>query len=125
MTLRTARLINRMSKVFLASAVVLLILFFAVYMKGGIEFKYVSLPVMACFIGITWLGTSKAAIMALEQEQGKEGSKNEVIRLEDRAGQLRTAKVGFSTDLIFFFGFCVPIFGGTPSGQSSCSLPVY
>ncbi len=77
MTLRTARLINRMSKVFLASAVVLLIIFFAVYMKGGIEFKYVSLPVMACFIGITWLGTSKAAIMALEQEQGREGSKND------------------------------------------------
>jgi len=77
MTLRTAKLINKMSKIFLASAVVLLILFFAVYMKGGIEFKYVSLPVMACFIGITWLGTSKAAIMALEQEERIEGPKND------------------------------------------------
>ena len=77
MTLRTAKLINKMSKVFLASAVVLLILFFAVYMKGGIEFKYVSLPVMACFIGITWLGTSKAAIMVLEQEERIEGPKND------------------------------------------------
>jgi hypothetical protein len=46
-------------------------------MKGGIEFKYVSLPVMACFIGITWLGTSKAAIMALEQEERIEGPKND------------------------------------------------
>ncbi len=77
MTLRTARLINKISKVFLASAVVLLILFFVVYMKDGIEFKYVSLPVMACFIGITWLGTSKAAIMALEQEERREGAKND------------------------------------------------
>ena len=68
MTLRTAKLINRISKVFLASAVVLLVLFFALYMRGGIEFKYISLPVMACFIGITWLGTSKAAIMAIEEE---------------------------------------------------------
>jgi len=73
MTLRTARLINKISKVFLASAVLVLILFFAVYIKGDIEFKYISLPVMACFIGITWLGTSKAAIMALEKEtMGKE-----------------------------------------------------
>ena len=70
MTLRTAKLINRISKVFLASAVILLIFFFAVYMRGAIEFKYISLPVMACFIGITWLGTSKAAIMAIEEEIG-------------------------------------------------------
>ena len=34
-----------------------------------------------------------------------------IIRLEDQAGQLRTAKVGFSWT-VFFFGFCVPIFRG-------------
>ncbi len=34
-----------------------------------------------------------------------------IIRLEDHAGQLRTAKVGFSWT-VFFFGFCVPIFRG-------------
>ena len=77
MTLRTAKLINRISKVFLASAVVLLVLFFALYMRGGIEFKYISLPVMACFIGITWMGTSKAAIMAIEEEERSGGKKND------------------------------------------------
>ena len=34
-----------------------------------------------------------------------------IIRLEDTAGQLRTAKVGFSWTVLFF-GFCVPIFRG-------------
>ena len=34
-----------------------------------------------------------------------------IIRLEDQAGQLRTAKVGFSWT-VFFFVFCVPIFRG-------------
>ena len=77
MTLRTAKLINRISKVFLASAVALLVLFFALYMKGGIEFKYISLPVMACFIGITWMGTSKAAIMAIEEEDRRGEKKND------------------------------------------------
>lgn len=76
MTLGTARMINRFSKVFLAVAATGLIFFFVVYFKGGIEFKYVSLPVMACFIGITWMGTSKAAVMLLEEENKKEeGSK--------------------------------------------------
>jgi hypothetical protein len=77
MTLRTAKLINRISKVFLASSVALLVLFFAIYMKGSIEFKYISLPVMACFIGITWMGTSKAAIMAIEEEERSGGKKND------------------------------------------------
>lgn len=74
MTLGTARMINRFSKVFLAAAATGLISFFIVYFKGGIEFKYVSLPVMACFIGITWMGTSKAAVMMLEEENKKEES---------------------------------------------------
>ncbi|MDD4160188.1 MAG: hypothetical protein PHO18_04495 [Synergistaceae bacterium] len=69
MTLGTAKMINKFSKIFLAAAVTGLIFFFAVYLKGGIEFKYVSLPVMACFIGITWLATSKSAVMALEKER--------------------------------------------------------
>ncbi len=77
MTLRTAVMINRISKVFLAAAVFLLIFFFALYMKGRIEFKYISLPVMTCFIGITWLGTSKAAIMALEEEERKGSFEND------------------------------------------------
>ncbi|NLD06025.1 MAG: hypothetical protein GX672_09100 [Synergistaceae bacterium] len=72
MKLGTARMINKFSKVFLAAAVTGLILFFVVYFKGRIEFKYVSLPVMACFIGITWLATSKAAVMMLEEEKKKE-----------------------------------------------------
>ncbi|NLD06026.1 MAG: hypothetical protein GX672_09105 [Synergistaceae bacterium] len=34
-----------------------------------------------------------------------------IVSLEDPAGQLRTAKIGFSWT-VFFFGFCVPIFRG-------------
>lgn len=34
-----------------------------------------------------------------------------IVRLEDAAGQLRSAKVGFSWTVLFF-GFCVPIFRG-------------
>ena len=68
MTLGTAKMINRISKVFLGISVAGLLFFFAAYMKGSVEFFYVSLPVMACFIGITWLGSSKAAIMAMEED---------------------------------------------------------
>ena len=34
-----------------------------------------------------------------------------IVTLQDPAGQVRTAKVGFSWT-VFFFGFCVPIFRG-------------
>ena len=72
MTLGTARIINKISKVFLMFALAGIIFFFVAYSRGNIEFKYVSLPVMACFIGITWLATSKAAVMAIEEENKKE-----------------------------------------------------
>ena len=72
MTLGTAKIINKISKVFLMLALAGIIFFFVAYAKGNIEFKYVSLPVMACFIGITWLATSKAAVMAIEEESKRE-----------------------------------------------------
>ena len=72
MTLGTARIINKISKVFLMLALVGIIFFFVAYSRGGVEFKYVSLPVMACFIGITWFATSKAAVMLIEEENKKE-----------------------------------------------------
>lgn len=72
MTLGTAKMINKISKVFLAASAAGLLLFFAAYMKGSVEFKYVSLPVMACFIGITWVGTSKMAVKVLEEDAKSE-----------------------------------------------------
>lgn len=74
MTLGTARMINKLSKIFLAAALSGLLFFLVIYFKGGIAFKYFSLPVMACFIGITWIATSKAAVTALEEENKKEDS---------------------------------------------------
>ena len=75
MTLRTARLINSISKVFTAAAAAALIIFFIAYLKGSIEFKYISLPMMASLIGVTWWGTSKAAIMVFEKEGNEEGER--------------------------------------------------
>ena len=40
-----------------------------------------------------------------------------IVRLEDQAGQLRTAKVGFSWT-VFFFGFCVPRVRGDAKGAA-------
>lgn len=69
MTLGMARIINKLSKIFLTASATGLVLFLVIYFKGGIEFKYISLPVMACFIGITWFATSRASVMMLEEEK--------------------------------------------------------
>ena len=41
------------------------------YFEGRVEFKYFSLPVMACFISVTWLAFSKAAVETMKSEQSK------------------------------------------------------
>ncbi len=66
--LSTAKLIQTIAKLFLSISVLGLVVFFILYSKGRIEFKYFSLPVMACFVSITWLSMSKIGIKIMEQE---------------------------------------------------------
>ncbi|MDL2297764.1 hypothetical protein LJC40_01265 [Synergistaceae bacterium OttesenSCG-928-D05] len=68
MKLKTAKRFFAFSKILLCAALLLLVLFAALYAMGKIEFKYISLPVMLCFIGLTWMASTKAAVHVMEQE---------------------------------------------------------
>jgi hypothetical protein len=74
MKLETAKVINKVSKLFICAALAGLVFFFAAYFMGRIEFKYFSLPVMACFIGVSWLIASRLAITSMEEDDEKERS---------------------------------------------------
>ena len=69
MKLGTIKVINKVSKFFIYAALAGLVFFFAAYFMGKVEFKYFSLPVMACFIGVSWFIASKLAIMAMEENE--------------------------------------------------------
>lgn len=68
MTLRTARLIHMLSKIFMAISTAGLIAFFVFYIMGRTEFKFLSLPLMACLISLMWLVMSRTAIKIMEKE---------------------------------------------------------
>lgn len=77
MKIGTARLVNKASKIMFALSAAGIFYVFFLYFTGRLEFKFISLPVMFCFISITWMAVSKAAIATMEMEEreaAKQGS---------------------------------------------------
>lgn len=72
MTMLTAKIVHKISKAFLAISILGLAAFITVYFNGGVEFKFVSLPVMACVISVTWLVMSKLALVTMTEEADRE-----------------------------------------------------
>ncbi len=79
MTLKTAKLVGKLSKAFLVISILGLVAFFVSYFKGNIEFKFLSLPVMACLISLTWLAMSKLTVLAMEKEEKEKANKKESV----------------------------------------------
>lgn len=69
MTLRTARLINKAAASLIALSIATAAAFAAMAATGRLEFKFIAVPVMFCFIGITWYASSRLAVRMMEQEE--------------------------------------------------------
>ncbi|NLX85289.1 MAG: hypothetical protein GXZ00_06705 [Synergistaceae bacterium] len=77
MKLRTAKIINKLSKIFFMFALAGLVYFLVAYFRGSIEFKYFSLPVMACLMAVTWMGMSKIAVKTIDEDNNGETGVND------------------------------------------------
>jgi len=71
MTIAMAKTVYKISKLFLVISIIGLMLFIAAYWQGKADFKFMSLPIMACVISITWFFMSKAAIMTMTENENK------------------------------------------------------
>ena len=71
MMLKSAMFVKKLAVFSSVLSVSGLAAFLLLYFEGRVEFKYFSLPVMACFISVTWLAFSKAAVETMKAEQSK------------------------------------------------------
>ena len=71
MRLKSAMFVKKLAVFSSVLSVSGLAAFLLLYFEGRVEFKYFSLPVMACFISVTWLAFSKASVETMKAERDK------------------------------------------------------